>query len=306
MNVQQLRYLCCVADAGFSISAAARRLGTSQPAVSQQLRALEKRLGIDLVLRHGNRIQGFTAAGSAVHATAMRTLREVDNLQRISADFKQRGAGRLVVATTHIAARYILGPPIKEFLRGNAAVQFELRQGTPAQIADWVIAGEADMGVGTLPTQLREEIVYLRCTELPRVLIAPVGHKLLRERKLTLAAILAHPFIAMDLTYSGGQTVAEAFAAAGLEPKPVVTAIDPDVIKWYVELGLGVAAIPLVAYDARRDRRLRAMDASHLFESTVAHVELRRGAYLSNQMLRLITLIAPQWSRDDVARAMSV
>ncbi|MDB5804335.1 MAG: cysB [Betaproteobacteria bacterium] len=304
MNVEQLRYLCCIAAEGFSVSAAARRLGTSQPAVSQKVRALEKTLGVELLVRHGNRLLGFTAAGQSVHATALNMVRDADNLLRIAAEFKQRGSGRLVVAATHINARYVLGPVIKEFRRSTPAVDFEVWQGTPAQIAEWVTSGAADMGIGTQPKQVRENLVYLRCAELPRILIAPPGHAILREKKLTLAAIARHPFIAMDPIFAGGSTVRKTFEDAGLAPKTLLTAIDPDVIKWYVELGLGLAVMPAVSYDRARDQGLRALDASHLFEATVTHIELLRGRYLTSHMLHMITLLAPKLSREDVLRAM--
>jgi len=305
MNIQQLRYLTCVAENGYSVSQAARVLGTSQPAVSQQIRALEGQLGVDLLSRRGNRITGLTTAGEALIATARRTLREADNFQRIADDLKQRGSGRLTVATTHLTARYILGPIIKEFLRGNPGVQFGLRQGTPAQIADWVAAGEADMGVGSPPLERHADLVYLRCSELPRIVVVPAGHKLLGEKSLTLKTLERHPFVTMDPTFTGGEVVHRAFAAAGLTPRIVLTAIDADVIKWYVELGLGIAILPSAAFDPKRDRGLRAIDAGHLFDPTVTHVELRRDTYMPSSMLSLITMIAPQWSRADIRRKLA-
>lgn len=304
MNIQQLRYLCCVVDEGFSVSQAARTLGTSQPAVSQQVRALEKSVGVDLLIRRGNRITGLTTAGEAVLSTARRTLREADNFGRIAEDFKQRGSGRLIVATTHLSARYMLGPVIREFLRSNPGVQFGLRQGTPSQIAAWVAAGEADMGIGTPPFEMQDDLVYLRCTELPRIVIVPAGHKLLREPRLSLKILARHPFIVMDPTFTGGMIVANAFGAAALQPRVVLTAIDVDVIKWYVELGVGIAVLPSIAFDAQRDIGLRAIEAGHLFEPTVTHVELRRDTYMRSSMLNLITMIAPQWSREEIQRQM--
>src|SRR5262245_29915999 len=185
MTLQQLRYLCGIAREGFSVSRTAIALGTSQPAISKQLRALESELGLDLLIRRSNRILGLTAAGEAIIEAAQRTLWEAENLQRITATFTQKGAGRLVIATTHMYARYVLRPVIKDFMASHQDVQVVLRQGIPSMIARWVAAGEADIGISGMPLDVHQDLMFFPLAELDRSVFAPLHHPLLRERRMT-------------------------------------------------------------------------------------------------------------------------
>ncbi|HET9904101.1 MAG TPA: LysR substrate-binding domain-containing protein [Xanthobacteraceae bacterium] len=297
MNLQQLRYLCGVVQEDFSMSRAAKTLGTSQPAISKQLRLLERELGLDVLIRRGNRILGLTAAGEAIIESARRAVWEADNLRRITGEITRGGAGRMVIATTHTYARYVLPPAIKGFVRAHPHVRLILRQGMPAMVSEWVAAGSADLGISGRTGAFSDELVFLPCERLIRGLFAPVRHALLRERTLTLDHIARHPLIMLDPEMEGGQAVMRAFGEAGIEPNVVLSAIDADVVKTYVAMGLGVAILLKVAYDAARDRGLRVVDVGHLFEPTVPQIVLRRGAYLSNAMLEFIQRVAPDWDR---------
>ena len=178
MTLQQLRYLCSIAREGFSVSRAAISLGTSQPAISKQIRLLETELGSDLLIRKSNRILGLTAAGDAIIEAAQRTLWEADNLQRITTEFTQKGAGRLVIATTHMYARYVLKPVIKDFIERHRDVQLVLRQGIPSMIARWVAAGEADIGISGLSLDVHQDLLFLPFAELDRSVFVPRRHPL--------------------------------------------------------------------------------------------------------------------------------
>lgn len=305
MNLRQFRYLCGIADQGYNISRAAVALHTSQPGISKQIRLLEQELGVELLLRKGNRVAGLTEPGRAVLAVARRLLHEAESLKRIGEDFTRQETGRLVVATTHIHARYVLRGVIRDFIRRHPAVRLVLRQGSPSQTQQLVASGEADLGVSSEPPgESVPDLVKLPAHRLERSVIAPRGHPLLRVPRLTLRAIAAYPIITYDASFVGGSAVLRAFERAGLEPNIVLTAIDADVIKSYVELGLGVAILPSVAYEPERDRRLRARDAGRLFDPTVTRIEIRRGAYLRSYMYDFITLLAPNWDREAIERAM--
>lgn len=305
MTLQQLRYLCGVVDHAFSVSNAARALFTSQPGISKQIQALERELGVEILIRHGNRIVGTTPAGAEIVAMARQTLLDAENIRRISGEHVQRDTGRLVVATTHIHARYVLRPVIAQFIKKYAQVALVLRQGSPAQIEQWVACGEADLGVGaTSPAPMRE-LVFLRCGELQRSVLAPKKHPLHAVRKLTLPTLAEYPLITLDSSFSGGWAVLNAFAVAGITPNVVLTATDADVIKSYVGLGLGIAVLPTITYEPERDRHLAAIDAHKLFTPTVTQVQLRRGAYLQAYMVDFITMLYPQWTRHSIARALS-
>jgi len=305
MNLRQLRYLCGIADEGFNISRAAAALHTSQPGVSKQVRMLEQELGVDVLVRKGNRVLGVTEPGQAILAVARRMLREAESLRRIGEDFTTKDKGRLVVATTHIHARFVLRGVIRDFIRRHPGVQLVLRQGSPSQTAQLVASGEADIGVSSEPPgQTVHDLVKLPCSKLERSVITPRRHPLLKERRLTLSAIAQHPIITYDQSLVGGSAVLRAFERAAIEPNIVLTAIDADVIKSYVELGLGIAILPTIAYEPGRDRNLRAIDASRLFEPTLTCIEIRRDSYLRSYMYDFILMLAPSWDRDAIERAM--
>jgi LysR family cys regulon transcriptional activator len=304
MNLQQLRYLHGIAEQGFNISRAAAALHTSQPGISKQIQMLEQEMGVAILARKGNRIVGVTEPGQAILDVARRMLHDADNLKRIGEDFTSRDAGRLVVATTHMHARYVLRDVIRDFIRRHPRVQLVLRQASPAHTALLVASGEADIGVSSQPAEpTHDDLVTLPCYNLERSVITQRQHPLLRERRLTLKAIAKYPIITLDQSLIGGSAVLRAFEAARIKPDIVLSAIDADVIKTYVELGLGIAILPSIAYEPKRDRALRAIDAAKLFEPTLACIELRRENYLRSYMIDFIQRIAPQWSRETIAQA---
>ena len=302
MNLQQLRYLHAIAAEGFNISRAADALHTSQPGISKQIRLLEREAGVDILVRKGNRVVGVTEPGEAILAVARRMLQDADSVRKIGEDFSRKTRGRMVVATTHIHARYVLRDFIRDFIRRHPAVTLMLRQGSPSQVARLVAAGEADIGVSSEPPgQPVPDLVSLPCLKLERSVVTPPRHPLLKE-KLTLKAIAKYPIVTYDPSYVGGSAVARAFEKAGIEPNVVLTAIDADVIKAYVELGLGIAIVPTVAYEPGRDRNLRALDARRLFDPTVTRIEIRRDAWLRSYMYDFITALAPDWDREAIDR----
>jgi LysR family cys regulon transcriptional activator len=305
MTLQQLRYLCGVVDADLSVSRAARILHTSQPGISKQIQLLESELGVDLLVRQGNRITRLTEAGAEVLGVARRMLLDAANLRRIGDDHTHPTEGRLVVATTHIQARYMLRDVIHRFIQRYPDVRLALRQGSPAQIAQWVVSGEADIGIAGRPPDSPPEVVFLPGESVERCLIALRGHPLMLSRKrLTLKDIAAWPIITLDASFAGGSAVAEAFEAAGIEPNIVLSAIDVDVIKAYAELGLGVAIVPTIAYEAARDQQLAMRRAAGLFPPTVSQIELRRGRHLRRYMLEFIGMVQPRWDEAAIEKAL--
>ncbi len=303
MNLTQLRYLRGIAEQGFNISRAAAALHTSQPGISKQIQLLEREIGVDILVRRGNRIVGVTEPGQAILNVARRMLGDAEVLRRIGEEFTQRKK-RLVVATTHIYARYVLRSVIKDFMRLHPDVQLTLRQGSPSQIAHWVAAGDADAGVSSEPPEPMRTIALLPCSSLERSVITRKGHPLLKEKRLTLAKLARYPLLTLDQSFPGGAAVLHAFGKARIEPNIVLSAIDADVIKTYVELGLGIAILPSIAYEPARDRRLAAINASHLFEPTITHIAIRRDSYLRDDMYDFILMIAPNWGREAIDRVV--
>jgi len=303
MKLQQLRCLVEVARRDLNVSEAAEALHTSQPGVSKQIRALEDELGVQVFVRHGKRLVSVTEPGKAVIAIAERILSEAQNLRRAGEEYANDQLGTLTVAATHTQARYALPQAVAAFKRKYPKVELLLHQGNPTQICEQVIAGEADMGVATESISLYPELVSLPVYQWNRCVVVPPKHPLLKA-PLTLEALAEHPIVTYDFAFANRSLVEKAFETRGLKPHVVLSAQDSDVIKTYVELGLGVGILAKMAFDPKRDMNLRAIDASHLFESSTTRLGIKRGAYLRRYAYEFIELFAPQLSRAVVERSV--
>ena len=304
MKLQQLRYLCEVARRDLSVSAAAQALFTSQPGVSKQIRALEDELGIEIFVRNGKRLTSITEPGRAVIAIAERMLADAANLKRAGEDFAGEKIGTLTIATTHTQARYALPKAVAAFKRRYPKVQLFIHQGNPTQICEQVAQGEADLCVATEHIDEHPGLVALPCYQWNRCIVVPAKHPLLKAGPLTLEAVAKYPIVTYDFAYANRSVVNRAFEQRGLAPQVVLTAFDADVIKTYVELGLGVGIMAAMAFDAKRDRQLRSIDASHLFPSSTTRLGIKRGAYLRRYAYDFIELFAPNLSRGLVEKTV--
>lgn len=304
MNLQQLRYTQEVAKHGLSITDAAEALHTSQPGVSKQIRLLEEELGVDIFVRQGRRLTAITEPGRQILEIIEQLLTGLSNLKQVGDDYSQADTGRLTIATTHTQARYALPPVVRAFMARYPKVRLELHQGNPAQICDWVSEGQADIAIATEAIAEHDELVMLPCQQWNRCVITPPEHPLLNEHLLTLEAIARYPVVTYDTAFSGRSQINKAFAARNLTPNVVLTAIDADIIKTYVSLGLGVGIVAAMAYDAQADTSLRAIDAAHLFESSTTRIGLRRNAWLRDYAYVFIELFAPHLSRKRVLAAL--
>ncbi|MDD2685059.1 MAG: HTH-type transcriptional regulator CysB [Gallionella sp.] len=304
MNLQQLRYLNEIVRCNLNISDAANALYTSQPGVSKQIKLLEEELGIDIFVRNGKRIVAVTEPGKSVVEIAQRVLRETENLKQVGQEFKRQDSGSLTIATTHTQARYALPQVVKAFTLSYPGVKLGLHQGSPTQIAEQVLSGEADIGIATESLSLYDELVTLPCYEWHHCIVVPLEHPLLQEKRLTLKKLAQYPIITYDFAFTGRNKINQAFSEAGIEPNIALTAIDADVIKTYVELGLGVGIVAQMAFIPDRDRHLRMIDAGHLFEASTTRVAIRQNQYLRGFAYHFIELFAPHLTRDVVAQAL--
>jgi LysR family transcriptional regulator, cys regulon transcriptional activator len=304
MKLQQLRYLSEVARRDLSVSAAAEALHTSQPGVSRQIKELEGELGVEIFVRHGKRLVGLTEPGGAVLAIAERMLAEAANLKRAGAEYANDRAGTLTIATTHTQARYALPRAVAALKRRYPDVQLVLHQGNPTQICEMVLRGEADFAIATEQIAEYPELVSLPCYQWNRCVVVPPRHALARQAAITLEEIAKYPIITYDFAFANRSLVEKSFAQRGLEPRVVLTALDADVIKTYVALGLGVGIMAKMAFDAKRDRGLKALDAAHLFESSTTRLGIKRGAYLRRYAYEFIELFAPHLPRAIVEPAV--
>ena len=309
MKLQQLRFLVEVARSGLNVSQAAENLHTSQPGVSKQVRLLEEELGVDIFVRNGKRVVAVTEGGQRILAIAERVLIEADNLRRAGREVADPDAGTLVVATTHTQARYRLPDVIRSFRARYPRVSFKLHQGNPVQVAEEVVSGRADLAIATEALDRFPDLVMLPCYQWNRVVVAPLGHDLLVEQaqqghKLSLERLAAHPLLSYDTAFTGQSRILEAFAQRHLTPELTLTALDADVIKTYVRLGLGVGIIAAMAYDPRHDADLGMLDASHLFSSSTTRIGIRRGAYLRRYTYAFIEAFASHLDAHTVDLAL--
>lgn len=304
MRLEQLRFLCEIADRGFNVSRAAEVLNTSQPGVSKQIRLLESELGFEILRRRKGRIVGFTEPGAALLPLARKILRDAGNIASLRDEFSHSESGQLVIATTHLHACYVLPRIVERFRKRYPQVRVSLLQGDPEQIVDLISTAHADIGITGEPPGGVGELIQLPCYEIRRSLIAPRGHPLLRARPLTLAKIAQHPLITYNRGYPGGMALERAFERERIAPDIVISAIDSEVIKAYVKIGLGVAILPSVAFLPDADADLGVVDATHLVGSAAASLILHPEAYLREYMYDFIEEIAPKWSRTRMRAAL--
>ena len=305
MNLQQLRYLCAIVDNNLNVSDAADSLFTSQPGVSKQVRQLEEELGVRVFVRAGKRLASITPAGEAVVSAARRALKEIENLKRVGAEYKSEDEGTFAIATTHTQARYVLPRVLRDFAARYPKVKLELHQGNPTQVAAQTASGDADVGIATEALASFPDLITLPCYSWNRCVLVPRGHPLAKVKPLTLAAIAKYPIVTYDFTFTGRSQINAAFEAEGLAPKVVLTALDSDVIKTYVELGMGVGIIAQMAYDAARDTGFEKLEAGHLFAPSTTRLALRRGVFLRGYIYDFIALFAPALDRAAVDAALA-
>jgi len=303
MNLQQLRYVREAVRQGLNLTNAAVALHTSQPGVSRQIRELEDELGVEIFERRGKRLIALTEPGRAVAAAIERVLLETENLRRAAKEFSGRDVGSLTVAITHTQARYALPRVVAAFRKRYPKVHLSLLQGNPQNLARMVIRGEADIAIATEALAHFPELVALPAYDWHHCVVVPAGHPLTKVKALALDALAPYPIVTYSPEFTGRSRINDAFAQAGLSIDVVLTAIDSDVIKTYVELGLGIGIIAAMAFNARRDTGMRALDASHLFGTHTTRVAVKRGAYLRDYAYRFIELFAPQLTQRAIEQA---
>lgn len=304
MNLQQLRIIREAVRQDFNLTEVANALYTSQPGVSKHIRDLEDELGIEIFVRHGKRLLGLTEPGRELSGVVERILLDTQNLRHIADHFASRESGHFVVATTHTQARYALPKIIKWFKADYPKVHLALHQGSPVEIADLLVSGVADVGIATEKLDQMPELAAFPFYRWHHALIVPYGHPLLEVPDLTLEVIGEYPIVTYQEGFTGRTLIDGAFAAAGVVPDIVLSAIDADVIKTYVELGLGVGIVASMAYDASKDRELALIPAPELFPESTTRLAVRRGKYLRSYVRAFIEKVCPEVGEDALAAAM--
>ena len=304
MNLHQLRFVREAVRQNYNLTDAAKALFTSQPGVSKAIIELEEELGVDIFTRHGKRIRGLTEPGRLVLQSVELIMQEIDSLKRIGKEFAAQDSGSFTIATTHTQARYMLPKVVQAFMVKFPKVRLSLLQGNPRQIADMVKNDQADLAIATESIMAVDGLITLPCYQWEHVVVVPQDHPLLKSQEVSLEEIAAYPVITYDAAFAGRSRIDHAFGLRNLKPDVLLEAIDADVIKTYVELGMGVGIIAGMAFDAERDRNLRAIPVGHLFGMNVSRVAVKQGAYLRSYIYTFIELLAPTLNRKMVEAAM--
>ena len=309
MNLHQFRFVQEAARRNLNLTEAAKALHTSQPGVSKAIIELEEELGVEIFARHGKRLKRITEPGQHVLKSIELIMREVGNLKRIGEQYSAEDSGTLSIATTHTQARYVLPLPVAKLREAYPKVNVSLHQGSPEQVARMLIDEVAEIGIATESLAGYAELVTLPCYEWQHVLVLPTGHPLCLKENITLEDIAQEPLITYHPAYTGRTKIDHAFATRKLSPRIALEAIDSDVIKTYVRLGLGVgiaaemAVRDVVADGVKSDLVVRP--AGLLFGQNVTRVAFKRGAYLRNFVYKFAELLSDRLNRNFIAQAMT-
>ena len=305
MTLRQLGLLQAIVRNSFNISTAADACHTSQPGASRQIALLEQELGVKLLVRRKNRILGLTAVGQEILSIGNEMLNQAENIKLISADERGDSGGRLIIATSHLHARYTLRNPTKIFSRKHPNVELQLLQADPEDIVSLVEKGTAHVGISTLLPSKHPTLLLLRSALIKRSAIMPKGHVLSKKKLLTLNDLARHPIVGYHAGSTAGRLFTEAFQSKRLVPRFVVSANDSDVIKTYVSEGLGIAIVPTLSLDHLEREGISAVDATGLFPKTFMTICLRKDRHFRTYLTDFITLIAPEWTRKTIQQAIA-
>jgi LysR family cys regulon transcriptional activator len=306
MNLHQFRFVQEAVRRNLNLTETAKALHTSQPGISKAILELEDELGVDVFARHGKRLKRVTEPGLEVLKSIEVILREVGNLKRIGEEYSKQDSGTLSIATTHSQARYFLPEPIAAFRRQFPKVNIGLHQGAPAQVAQMVLQEVADVGLATEGLAEHDELVTLPCYEWQHAVVLPPGHPLAAIERLSLEDLAKQPLVSYHPSFSGRTKVDQAFAARRLKPNFVLEAIDADVIKTYVRLGLGLGIVAeLAVRDDPPDGDLVWRPVGHLFGRNVTRIAFKRGAWLRNFVYAFAETLSNRLGRALVMQAMA-
>lgn len=305
MNLHQFRFVRETVRQNFNLTEAAKVLFTSQPGVSKAIIELEEELGVEIFHRHGKRVRNLTEPGKQILASLERILQEIETIKCVGKDYAAADQGSLTIATTHTQARYILPDIIVEFARRFPKVHLSIQQGNPSQIAEMVENDQADLAIASEQLLDNKHLVALPAYQWEHKIITPPDHPLLKLPAITLQELAKHPLITYDAAFARRKKIDSAFADQQLTPKIVLEAIDADVIKTYVEIGMGVGIITDKAFDATRDTQLCALPAGNLFGIHSAYIGLKQYAYLRSYIYTFIELLAPSLNREQIQYAIN-
>ena len=300
MKLQQLRCIFEVVQNDFNISKAANSLHTSQPGVSKQIQLLEDEVGVQIFQRNGKRLTGLTEPGQQVFESIAEIIREEKNIKRVSEEYEKKDTGNFTIATTHTQARYKLPNVVEEFVKKYPKINLNIHQGNPSQVTEQIVNGDADVGIATESIGLHDKIFCIPCYSWNRIIVMPKSHPLNEEKIITLEHLATYPLITYDYAFTGSTIVSKVFKESNLKPNIMLTAIDADVIKTYVNLNLGIGLIAEMAFDSSKDIDLVSRDVSHLFPLSTTFLGIRKDTFIRASTFDFIKMFTPQMSEHEL------
>ncbi len=300
MKLQQLRCIFEVVQNDFNISKAANSLHTSQPGVSKQIQLLEDEVGVQIFQRNGKRLTGLTEPGQQVFDSIAEIIREEKNIKRVSEEYEKKDTGNFTIATTHTQARYKLPNVVEEFVKKYPKINLNIHQGNPSQVTEQIVNGDADVGIATESIGLHDKIFCIPCYSWNRIIVMPKAHPLNEEKIITLEHLATYPLITYDYAFTGSTIVSKVFKESNLKPNIMLTAIDADVIKTYVNLNLGIGLIAEMAFDSSKDIDLVSRDVSHLFPLSTTYLGIRKDTFIRASTFDFIKMFTPQMSEHEL------
>ena len=305
MNLQQLKIVIETAKQNFNLTEVANTLFTSQSGISKHIKDLEDELGVELFVRKGKRFLGLTDPGKELIQIAERMLLDAKNIKKLADQFSQGDHGQLTIATTHTQARYALPEIIRQFKTAFPKVHLAIHQGSPNEIVEMLKKGEADIGIATESISLIQELVTFPFYSWNHAVIVPKGHPLENKKGVLLEEIAEYPLVTYHEGFTGRKSINESFSKKGLSPDIVISALDADVIKTYVELNLGIGIIASMAFNKDRDTKLSVVDSQNLFSNNTTYIAIRQGHYLRGYVYKFLEFCSKDLNEEKIKSAIN-
>ncbi len=303
MTLTQLRYLVAIADSGLNITQAAERVHATQPGLSKQLKQLEDELGFQLFIRKGRSLDSIAPAGGKVIEHARRVLAETANIRSYAANERGEHSGRLLLATTHTQARYVLPPVIAAIKRDFPRVDVDLLAAGDSEVLGAL--DQADLALISTAGSEPPGGVAVPLFRWRRVLLVQDTHPLAAFQDApTLVELARHPLISYESSTRADSSLQRAFAGAGVSAQVAMTARDANLIKTYVRAGLGAGLLAEMAVGEREDADLRILPAPVELPECITWAVIPRGRVLRDYALALLHGLAPQLDRRDLRRVL--
>ncbi len=288
-RLQQLRGFCYAAKA-LSISKAAQKMFLSQPSVSLQIQALERELGVVLFERYGPKIS-LTPDGEALLVLATPLVEGMDNLPAsFAARREEIGEGRLDVAAGESTILYILPELVHAFSKRYPRIELKLHNVTGQTGLKMLRAGEVDFAVGSM-IDTHDDIVFAAIWTYAPMLITPMDCPLADRKRVSMKDIAAEPLILPPRQLTTYRLIEAAMEQRGLNYHVRVEAGGWEVIKKYVQIGLGVSIVP--SFCLTGDEPVRSISVKGHFPERTYGVVLRKGRFLSPQAKEFIRNLSP-------------